>query len=194
MLFFAFKCETLQVNANENTEKEFNNFLKKYDLHNVIVEEGISIINNITNLRVYALNNYTKVNSANVNSIKQQFEKIYNSGIQNIDKYLQILQKYQDPENPYRQKDIEMANSIKELYEDYYTTFLDFIDALVAGDVERANKIDEGLIKIGDELFKNIYLAPADAFNTLGVDMIAVFNAVSQVDDFALTPAQSVAN
>lgn len=30
--------------------------------------------------------------------------------------------------------------------------------------------------------------------NTLGVDVIAVFNAVSRIDDFALTPAQSIAN
>lgn len=30
--------------------------------------------------------------------------------------------------------------------------------------------------------------------NMLGVDVIVVFNAVSRVDDFALTPAQSIAN
>ncbi len=129
------------------------------------VIKGIDIIKDVTNLRITAFNNLNRINASTSDDIKSQMKEAYDSSKLNMEEYLTILQSANVEDS--KKTEIELAQSIMGWLDSYYSGFLEFIDATVAGDFEKVNQLDMELTEIGNDFFNAIYTTPIKSFESL---------------------------
>ena len=134
-----------------------------------IVNNGIGIIYNVTNLRSSAFNNLLKINAETSSDIKAEMKEIYDNSHKSMENYLTLIENSNIDNS--RQEEIDSINSIIHDLEAYFNGFMEFIDATVANDIARANELDNQLTEIGDRFFNSIYTLPQEAFDYLSKDV-----------------------
>ncbi len=163
------------LNTNTYSIKSYN---KAMTSNKEVVTKGISVIEDVINLRLSAFQNLTKISSETSTSIKLEMEGIYKLSRGHMEEYLTILNNANTDGS--RQKDVEMAKFIISSLDEYYNKFIKFIiDATVAGNIAEVNRLDLELTDIGNEFFSSVYLAPINAFETLSSDMDKVDEQVT---------------
>ncbi|MDE6357818.1 MAG: HAMP domain-containing protein, partial [Eubacteriales bacterium] len=154
------------INSNSYATKSYNEAMNN---NKDVVTESIDIIQSVIDIRVTALQNASAVNPETATAIINEIETVYAAAKTNLEEFLAILNSFNKDGN--RQVNIDLATSILNDLEEYYTLLLDFVDETVAGNQAEALRINAELTKIGDRFFTNIYLTPTNAFETLGSDI-----------------------
>ena len=154
-----------------------NNYGKSMASNKEVVIKSINVIESVIDLRITAFSNLNKISAENLPTIKNEMQKAYELGKEDMESYLNLLKKVNI--NGIRNKDIELANSILNSFNEYYNGFIKFLDANVNGNLTEVNRLDYELTQIGNEFFRNIYSSPLQNFESLTNSIGKIYDNVN---------------
>nr|WP_317358876.1 methyl-accepting chemotaxis protein [uncultured Tyzzerella sp.] len=138
------------------------------------VVQSISVISGVIELRNTAFNNLMRIAPDTVEDIQSKMKVAYENAKKLTEEYISVLEQEGDS----RKSEIELLTRIDELLKIYHDNFALYVEAVTAGESQKAAEIDKVVTDAGNEMFTSIYQAPTLAFKVLG-------NAVQQTDDLS---------
>ena len=161
-----FILGTIGIYSNYSENKAYTNAINS---NTETIARGIGIIKDLTDVRVAALDTVIDMNLNNGNVdpqvFKNKMKEVYDIAKADMQKYLEVVEK--NTTGPNKEELKKLITNNMNLLDQYYTNFIDYIDAFMAGDRARTNQIDARLSEIDSEFFSFIYKTPQEAFNDL---------------------------
>lgn len=158
-----------------------NSFSKNITSNQEVVLESASVINNIVQIRVDALNINGSSGNIDVNAAKEKLNKSLNSALEELEAYLDkvrlaaegtkgdVLAKYEEQ--------LKLGEYLSSFSTKYVEKNCDYFAALNAGNTALVKSLDEEITKIGNDLFEYLFYLPKIAFEAITLQSESIKNS-----------------